>query len=195
MSGGLNGARQAIKRAGNTTLRARLGPQHMGAQRRVNGKTPNFTYHFGSEQTPFQALQVVLHKDETHPMKTLFQMQWDARDRSALLIWVRSPGSLAPKASIRKYHCRRVRAALYEALRIKDMNQHGKPLDVNGKARLELESPIKGSLEVTVRSGVLDASYPLLREDCQKMLGKILSQGGNQKIPVAERQDPVVRPI
>jgi hypothetical protein len=189
MSGGLNGARQAIKRAGNTTLRAKPGPQHIGAQRKVNGNTPNFTYHFASEQTPFQALQVVLHKDETHPMKALFQMQWDARDRSALLIWVRSPGSLAPKASIRKYHCRRVRAALYEALRSKGMNQHGKPLDGNGKAQLELESPIKGSLEVTVRSSALDASYPSLREGCQKMLNKILGQGGNLKGPVVDRQE------
>jgi hypothetical protein len=155
----------------------------------VNGNTQNFWYHFGSEQTPFQALQVVLHKDETHPMKALFQMQWDARDRSALLIWVRSSGSLAPKASIRKYHCRRVRAALYEALRTRGMNQHGKPLDGNGKARLQLESPMKGSLEITVRSGALDASYPSLRESCQKMLDKILGQGGNQKDPVVDLQE------
>jgi len=187
MSGGMNGARQAIKRAGNTTLRAKPGAQHMRAQQRVNGTTQNFTYHFRSEQTPFQALQVVLQKDETHPMKTLFQMQWDARDRSALLIWVRSPGSLAPKASVRKYHCRRVRGALYEALRVKGMNQHGKPLDGNGKASPELESPMKGSLEITVRSGALDAPYLLLRDDCQKMLEKILSQGGNTHRMVAAR--------
>ena len=73
--------------------------------------------------------------------------------------------------------------ALYDVLRMKGMNRHGKPLDDKGEVQEKLDSPIKGSLEITLKKHAATSTDIELRQDLQKIVEKILLQLGGSRNP------------
>lgn len=112
--------------------------------------------------------------ETTNPLKALVRRKWDERDRSALLQWVHGPMSFDSHVVVRHHHARRVRHALFDALKAKGLDQRGKPLDDKGKAQKDAVSPINGSLDIRVRPGTATATNPELQRELHKAVDRIL---------------------
>lgn len=107
-----------------------------------------------------------------HPLKILLQRRWDEASTTGLWVFTLCGHSVGKKAVVKRYHAKRLRAALKQALEKKGMDVEGFPVNGNME-RVASESPIKGSMMITGQSNITKASFQDMVNGFSRVLEKI----------------------
>jgi len=111
--------------------------------------------------------------EEHHPKHIITRRRLEAWDPRKLHWAIKCPQNVSKKKVVRNWAVRRVREALVAELRKNGYDRDGKAKDV-ASSNSHTQPAIIGSLQIAVNSDVLVAPITDIREQCEKMVQKVV---------------------
>jgi hypothetical protein len=138
----------------------------------VTGRTPRIRFNFvHPHQILYYPVTDILEK-AVHPLKRTLREKWAKKDTSSMWTFVRCPMSVQKKAVKRAYERRRLRHALWAALKSNGLNKTGQRLP-GAPEEAWLMEPLVGSLQLVATHEMPNACVDDLIRDCKLMLAAI----------------------
>jgi hypothetical protein len=139
----------------------------------ITGRTPRIRFNFVyPHQILYYPVTDILEKS-VHPLKRTLQEKWSKKDTSSMWTFARCPMSVQKKAVKRAYERRRLRHALWVALKSNGLNKSGQRLSGVSPEEPSLMQPLVGSLQLIATHEVPKASVDDLISDCKLLLAVI----------------------
>jgi hypothetical protein len=139
----------------------------------VAGRTSRIRFLFlYPHQIMWYPLTDILQKS-VHPAKENVRRKWARADTSSMWTFIGCPMKVHKKAFMRVYERRRLRHALWSALKLNGLNKAGRRLPEAFPEGSSLMEPLVGSLQLHAAEDIENASIDDLIRDCQLMLTKI----------------------
>jgi hypothetical protein len=139
----------------------------------ISGSCKAFSWTFNRTHTMFLNTMGIMHRP-LHPMRDLLEKRWNEADKTGLWIYVYSSTKVNRKAFIRAHHSRRIRFAIFDALKEIGLDKEGRqPLATGSEGLMSDIKPIVGSLSIYPKELVLMADYQDLVIAGRQLLSKI----------------------
>jgi hypothetical protein len=142
----------------------------------ITGRTRRIRFLFVyPHRILYYPITEILEKS-VHPLKRTLEEKWAKKDTSSLWTFARCPMGVQKKAVHRAYERRRLRNALWTALKSNGLNKVGQRLPGASPADAPLMDPLVGSLQLVATSDLPNASVEDLVRDCKYLLA-VISKG------------------
>lgn len=108
---------------------------------------------------------------QTGPVhRVALDKRWNEREQTGIWVSVTCPVSVCSKATVRRHHGRRMRAAIEAAFHERGLDKHGKGMD-------DQIPSLQGTLHLLAQPSIIQATFPRLRSECIQMVSKVVETG------------------